>query len=121
MSYTEKKWKYYKSRAKYGNKSAEYDGKMYHSKFESKVAQDLDLRKAAGELTEIQRQVKISLDVNGFHICNYYIDFVVTRQDGIKEYIEVKGFPTELWKFKWKLLEALYRDKPGIEMIVIKL
>lgn len=118
--YRQIKWRNYRSKSKYGNKKAEYNGQMYHSKFESKVAEDLDLRRMAGEFTEIDRQVKISLDVNGHHICNYYIDFVATRPDGIKEYIEAKGFATDLWRLKWKLFEALYKDDPLIEMIVIK-
>ena len=77
----------------------------------------------AGELIEIKRQVKIPLDVNGEHITNYFIDFVAIRKDGVQEYIEVKGFVTELWKFKWRLFEVLYKDKVEkgeIELVVIK-
>lgn len=82
------------------------------SKFEASVAQNLELLKKAGEIVDFQEQVKIPLEVNGFHICNYFIDFVIQHNDGEVEYREAKGFATDVWKLKWKLFEALY-DKPG--------
>lgn len=82
------------------------------SKFEAGKAQELELLKKAGEIVDFQEQVKIPLEVNGFHICNYYIDFVIQHKDGDVEYLETKGFATDVWKLKWKLFEALY-DKPG--------
>jgi hypothetical protein len=98
---------------------------MYDSKLEAKTAQELDLRVKAenDNLESWERQVKISLDVNGDHICNYYIDFVATRADGIKEYIECKGLELPVWKLKWNLFLALYKDeidKGEIEVIVVK-
>lgn len=123
MNYRVKKWKYCKTRTKYNNKTTEYNGFKYHSKFESKVAQDLDFRIDAKEIESYERQVKISLDVNGIHICNYYIDFVAKRPDGILEYIEVKGLSTPLFKLKWKLFQVLYKDqieKGEIECYIIK-
>lgn len=104
---------------KYGNKLTEFNGEKYHSKFEAKVAQELHYRKLAGEITEIKRQVKIPLDVNGVHICNYYIDFVIERTDGITEYIEAKGIISDVWRLKWRLFEALYKDKENIELRII--
>lgn len=82
------------------------------SKFEAGVAQSLELLKKAGEIRDFQEQVKIPLVVNGYHICNYYIDFVIQHNDGTTEYREAKGFATDVWKLKWKIFEALY-DKPG--------
>ena len=64
----------------------------------------------AGDIKKVERQVKLSLDVNNFHICNYYIDFKVTHNDDTIEYIEVKGIETKDWKLKWKLCEALFQD-----------
>ena len=123
MTYREKKFSGMRKKPKYRNQFSDYNGNQYHSKFESQVAQDLDFRLKAGELTEVKRQVKIPLDVNGEHITNYFIDFVAIRKDGVQEYIEVKGFVTELWKFKWRLFEVLYKDKVEkgeIELVVIK-
>lgn len=105
---------------KYGAKSSTYDGIQYHSKLEAKYASDLDLLKKAGEIKDWERQLKISLDVNGYHIANYYIDFVIHHNNGTKEYVEVKGFETEVWRLKWKLTEALLGDQPDIKLTVVK-
>ena len=78
------------------------------------------MRLRAGELTEVRRQVRIALDVNDHHICNYVIDFVVKHKDGTEEYIEVKGFETDVWRMKWKLFEALYSGKPGVKLTVVR-
>lgn len=82
------------------------------SKFEAGKAQELELLKKAKEIKDYQEQVKIPLEVNGYHICNYYIDFVIEHNNGDIEYLECKGLALPAWKIKWKLFEALY-DKPG--------
>lgn len=87
------------------------------SKFEAGKAQELELRKKAKDIKDFQEQVKIPLEVNGYHICNYYIDFVIEHNDGEIEYVETKGYATDVWKLKWKLFEALY-DKPGNKLTV---
>jgi len=108
-------------RSKYNAKKQEYNGHYYHSKFEASYAQDLDWRLKAGEIKSWDRQVKISLDVNGKHICNYYIDFIVYYPDETKEYVEVKGFETEVWRLKWRLFEALINEiEPGARLTIVK-
>lgn len=82
------------------------------SKFEAGKAQELELLKKAKQIKDFDEQVKIPLDVNGYHLANYFIDFVIYHNDGTIEYLETKGFATDVWKLKWKLFEALY-DKPG--------
>lgn len=99
-------------------KKSEYKGSVYDSKFEAQVAFDLDMMLKAGEIIKWERQVKIPLEVNGYVVCDYYIDFIVYR-DGETEYIEAKGYPTPVWKLKWKLFEALY-TKPGNKLTVIQ-
>lgn len=105
---------------KYGAKSALYNGLQFHSKREAAYAAELDLRKKGKAIRDWERQVKIDLSVGDFHICNYYIDFVVTHNDGTKEYVEVKGFATDTWRLKWKLFEALYSEKPQTLLTVVK-
>lgn len=110
---------------KYGAHSTEYGGVIYHSKKEAGYAQTLDTLKKATYPSERvvswERQVKIALDVNGEHICNYYIDFVAQMADGSTQYIEVKGFETEVWRLKWKLFEAIYKkEHPELDLIIIK-
>lgn len=108
---------------KYHNVSSTVNGIQYHSKKEAGYASELNLRLKAGDIKDWERQRKISLDVNGFHICNYFIDFVIIHNDGSEEYVEVKGFPTDTWRLKWKLTEALLDDqvKKGlIKLTVVK-
>ena len=88
------------------------------SKKEAGYAQELDLRKKAGEIKEIDPQFRLRLDVNGFHICDYLVDFRVVMADGSEELHEVKGWETMLWQYKWRLTEALYGDK--YKLVVIK-
>lgn len=99
-----------KSANKYNSTSHEYNGRVYHSKAEAGWAQNYDLMLKSGELTEVIPQYKIPLDVNGKHICNYIIDFKLTHADGEEEYAEIKGFDTDTWRLKFKLLEALHPD-----------
>lgn len=96
-----------KKKNKLNNKSQTYGGEKFDSKLEARVAEDLDWRLKTGELVEIKRQVKVSLDVNGVHICNYYLDFKTTDKHGQVNYIEVKGFETRHFILKKKLFIAL--------------
>lgn len=102
---------------KYGAVKQTYDGYSYDSKMEANYAYQLDMRKKAGEIESWQRQHKISLDINGVHIANYFVDFVVYFKDGRKEFHEVKGVETDLWKMKWKITKALY---PDFNLVLIK-
>lgn len=96
---------------KYNNVSSTVNGIQYHSKKEAAFAAELELRRKAGDIKDWERQYKISLDVNGFHIANYYIDFVIHHNDGLQEFTEIKGFETEVWRLKWKLAEALLDEQ----------
>lgn len=111
-------------RVRYGNKySAKrqfYNGNTYHSKMEAGYAESLDLRKMAKDIKDWKRQVKISLDVNGHHISNYFVDFMIEHNDGSIEYVEVKGFETPEWVMKWRLFEALYSDLVDVKLTVVK-
>lgn len=119
--YRERSFRKVKTRSKYNNKTTIFKGKKYHSRFEAKYAQDLELRKIAGDVKSWDRQVKISLDVNGKHICNYYLDFVVYLPNGDKEYVEVKGFETDVWRLKWKLFEAIMSERePNAILTVVR-
>ena len=98
-------------------KTTEYNGYYYDSKFEASIAMELDMQLKAGEILKVERQINIPLEVNGYLVCNYRIDFIAYR-DGETEYIEAKGYPTPVWKHKWRLFEALY-TKPGNKLTVI--
>lgn len=101
-------------------KKQEYDGFRYDSGFEAKYAQELDLRKGAGDIKDWEKQVNIPLIVNGYEVCKYRIDFIVYHGDNTVEYVETKGFATPVWRLKWKLFEALFSDKPNVVLTVEK-
>lgn len=106
---------------KYGRKKTDFKGITYDSKLEAEYAQDFDLRLQMGDIKAVERQVKIPLQAYGSHITNYFIDFVITHNDGHKEYCEIKGMETDLWKVKWKMLEAKLKiEEPDAEMTLFK-
>lgn len=110
-----------KIRRKYGNIKKEYNGIVYHSQKEADYAFELDLRIKAKDIKSWDRQVRIDLKVNGYHICNYYIDFVIHHNDKSLEYVEVKGFVTDLWRMKWKMTEAIFsKDHPEIKLSIVR-
>lgn len=91
----------------------------YDSRFEAGYAQELELRKRAKDIKGFDTHVKIPLVVNGYTVCDYYIDFVISHNDGTREMVECKGFATEVWKLKWKLFLAIYEDDPSIKISLI--
>ena len=112
-----------KSGNKYHSKTTQVEGITYHSKLEAGYADELRIRVMAKDIKSWERQVKLDLKVNGIHITNYYIDFVITHNDGSKEFVECKGFEQEVWKIKWKLLAATFNDfktTPDDKLTVIK-
>jgi hypothetical protein len=109
-----------KDYSKYRNVRVEYNGVSYQSKKECAYAQELDLRKRAGDIKSWVRQVKIDLTVNGKHITNYFIDFLIMHNDDSFEYVEVKGYETEEWKLKWKIFNILYENIPNTKLTLVK-
>jgi hypothetical protein len=108
---------------KYHSKTTQVDGITYHSKLEAAYAQELTLRERAKDIKSWERQVKLDLKVNGEHITNYYIDFIIHHNDGSREFTEVKGLEMEVWKLKWRILEATFEDfkeHPDDRLTVIK-
>ena len=109
--------------SKYHNKTQTYNGHHYDSMFEAEYAQSLDYSLKSKTIKSWERQVKLDLKINGTHITNYFIDFVVHHNDGTKEFVEVKGYETDVWRMKWKIFEAVFEDfKEGPDdfMTIIK-
>jgi hypothetical protein len=97
-----------KNQVKYKNKRTDTGRGEFASKKEAEYEHDLFLRKREKEIKGYLVQVPIPLEVHGVHICNYVMDFQIDHNDGSFEWVETKGYKTELWKVKWKLLKALY-------------
>lgn len=98
----------------------EYNGYLYDSKFEAGYAQELDLRLKAKDIKNFERQVNLDLEVNGYIVCQYRIDFIIYHNDGTIEYVECKGYPTDVWKLKWKLFESIFSDLPNVKLTIVQ-
>lgn len=98
-------------RNKYGNVKTIYNGRKFDSKKEANHAASLEILRNARDSRErverIDYQVPFHLDMGAVHICNYIADFVVKYADGRKEVQDVKGFRTDVYKIKKKLMFAL--------------
>ncbi len=101
-------------------KKQEYNGFLYDSKFEARYAADLDLLVKAGKIKSYERQVNLDLVVNGFIVCQYRIDFIIHHNDRTLEYVETKGYPTPVWKLKWKLFEALFSKNKNVKLTIVQ-
>jgi len=112
MYFVQKKWT--------NAKKQEYNGFRYDSGFEASYAQELDLRIKAKDIKSYDRQVNLDLIVNDFVVCQYRIDFIIHHNDNTTEYVECKGYQTDVWKLKWKLFCALYQELPDVKLTVIQ-
>lgn len=99
-----------------------YKAKKTHG-FDSKAEQKqyICLLKAlhSGKITDLQRQVRYRLEINGIHICDYIADFEYKDCEGKKHVLDVKGFTTAGFRLKRKLMEAIHGIK--IKCLVNKL
>ena len=95
---------------KYHAVKQEFNGERYDSKFEARVASDLDFRLRSGEIKAVERQVDFPFVVNGKRLGRFFYraDFVVTHHDGSREIVEAKGMMMPVFRLKWALMEACY-------------
>ena len=119
---------YYKSR-KYGNSKITIDDITFDSKKEARRYQDLLLLSRAGEISDLQRQVKYVLippqreaDIIGPRggvkpgklietECSYIADFVYKDKDGKTIVEDTKGFKTKDYIIKRKLMLFIHGIK----------
>lgn len=99
-------------KSKFGNKKTEVNGIVFHSKREAARYVVLAARELAGEIKDLQRQVRYQINVNGIRICDYIADFVYLEGD--KKVVEdSKGYPNDRWPMKKKLMKAVH----GVEIL----
>jgi len=87
------------------------DGISFHSKREARRYRDLLLLIEAGEIQRegFQLQPRFPCTVNGQLVCTYVADFAYKIADQDDVTIEdCKGYKTDLYKLKKKLVEAVY-------------
>lgn len=98
-------------RYKYNNLKSEYKGMKFDSKKELNYYIRLEKMEQAGEIKNLQRQVKFELQP-GFEfkgkriraIC-YYADFTYDTPDGKHHIVDTKGMRTDVYKIKKKLMQ----------------
>lgn len=95
-------------RNKFRNIPTEVDGIRFASKREAKRWSELLIMQRAGYLTDLQRQVRFPLDVNGIPICHYVADFTFQR-NGQLVVEDSKGVRTPEFKLKAKLMKACHQ------------
>lgn len=101
-------------RPKYRNKKTVVDGVTFDSAHEARVWQELRILERAGQITDLQRQVRFSLVVNSVKIATFVADFVY-KENGAQVVLDAKSAPTAklpTYVMKKKLMRALH----GIEV-----
>lgn len=100
---------------KYGNKKVRLpDGTVYDSKKEYKRHMELMLLQMAGEISDLKRQVPYELipKQDGERAVTYVADFVYKDARTGEEVVEdCKGFKTDVYKLKRKMLRYKYGIK----------
>lgn len=95
---------------KYKAIKTEIDGKKFASRKEARRYQELSLLQYAGRISNLETQVKFSLDIEGVHICNYTADFCYDENDQVIVE-DCKGVRTTSYRLKTKLMWAIHRIK----------
>ena len=110
---------------KYGNKITKANGKLYHSKGEAERATQLKFMELAGDILHLAEQEPIELDVycpirdEYVLVCVYIPDFTYypkstwtgNKDTSLKILEDFKGFATDTYKLKRKLLEIILPRK----------
>ncbi len=95
-----------KRAGKFNNKKVTTDEGVFDSTTEYKRFLDLRLLERAGEISDLRRQVRYSLDIGGIHISAYIADFVYI-QDGKEVVEDSKGFRTREYLQKRRLMKEI--------------
>lgn len=90
------------------------DGQKFKSALEADYYNRCWVLQRSGEVTQIEREVRFELNVNGVFVAAYMLDFRITYADGRVEHVDCKSEPTvtALYKIKRALMLAIY----GIEL-----
>mgnify|MGYP001595444342 CR=1 FL=1 len=111
---------------KYGAKRTEFENKSYDSKFEASQAQELSLRKKAGDIKDYDTQYKIEAwahrsDGRKAFLVKHKVDFRIHHNDGSYELYEAKGQETDDYKWRRKFLEHIWLpEHPDHTYTVVK-
>lgn len=98
---------------KYGAKRTEFKGKIYDSKFEASVAQDLETRKLAGDIKDYDTQFRVEADIynsQGVVVAHkrHKVDFRIHHNDGSFELLEAKGVITADYQWRRDIVVGIW-------------
>lgn len=99
---------------KYGAKrTVAKDGIKRDSKYEAAIADELYMRKQAKDIADYDSQYKVEMcayraDGSIAFKVNHKVDFRVHNNDGSYTLLEAKGYATDDWKWRRRLLEEIW-------------
>ena len=96
--------------SKFRNRRVEVDGLKFDSVKESKRWAELQFMERAGEIKNLQRQVRIPIVINGVKVCTYVADYVYDEMAG-RVVEDVKSAFTRkdpVYRLKNKLMKACH-------------
>lgn len=106
---------------KYGAKRTQGGDVSFPSKLEADRYCILRQMEKSGEISHLERQPEFKLTVNGVDCGTYLADFRfftrptnTTRGEFVVE--DCKGFKTDIYKLKKRLVEAIY---PGVKIVEV--
>ncbi len=99
-------------RSKYGAKPVFVDGIRFASQREAKRYNELGTLLAAGLISDLQLQPRFNFMVKGVKCFADVADFSYTTSSGAQIIEDAKGFKTDIYKLKKKLIEAAF----GVEI-----
>ncbi len=101
--------------SKYRNKRTVRDNITFASKAEADRYSQLKLLERAGEITALVLQPRFICVVGGVKVCTYIADFsYYDKGRGVVE--DVKGYCTDVFRLKRRLVEAL---NPGLTITLV--
>lgn len=107
--------------SKFHNQTSIYNGYSYDSIKEAQHAMLLDHRKKNKEIKDWERQYPIEIYINGIKIFRMKVDFLLYHNDGSKELQEVKGYATDIFNLKLKLIDAVWlKENPEYTYTLIR-
>lgn len=102
---------------KYRNRITVVDGIKFSSAKEARRYSDLKLLQRGGQITDLKRQVRYPIDVNGVPITHYVADFTYLENGSLVVEDVKSKITAELPLFKVK--QHLMRAVHGVEVRVV--
>lgn len=102
-------------RNKFNAKATWVDGIRFHSRKEARRYVTLKALEAAGEISDLKRQVEYRIAVNGVHVTTYVADATYVDKDGRFVVEDTKSTPTKKLS-AYRIKKALMLAIHGVEI-----